>query len=88
LRCESPRWTGIRQVSLACWIFLVLGAGSHQDLDVAFEAIRREKADALVVGSDGWFTDHRVHLPSFAARDKVPTIYYDRAFARIGGLVS
>jgi putative ABC transport system substrate-binding protein len=67
---------------------LILEAGSYQDLEVAFEAIRREKADALVVGSDGWFTDNRVRLTSLAARDKVPTIYHDRAFTRAGGLVS
>jgi putative ABC transport system substrate-binding protein len=48
----------------------------------------QKQADALLVSPEPLFTTRRVQLVTLAARHAVPTIYYIREFAEIGGLMS
>jgi ABC-type uncharacterized transport system substrate-binding protein len=66
----------------------VLEAGSEREMDVAFAALLRWNAQALVVGADAFFTNQRVRLVALAARDRIPAIYDRRDFAVAGGLIS
>src|SRR5262245_18352985 len=63
-------------------------ASSESDLDAAFGAIVRQRADALLVGNDVFFTSRREQIVALAARHKVPAIYAFRQFAESGGLMS
>jgi putative ABC transport system substrate-binding protein len=66
----------------------VVNVTSASDVDPAFAAIRQHGATALVVGADPLLTNQRDHLIVLAARDRLPTIYTQREFAAIGGLLS
>jgi putative ABC transport system substrate-binding protein len=48
----------------------------------------RERYDALLVGSDPFFSSRRVQLVSLATRYAVPTTFPQRDFTEIGGLMS
>ena len=48
----------------------------------------RERAGALLVADDPFFSTQRAQLAALAARHAVPAIYYAREFALAGGLIS
>ena len=66
----------------------VLNADTSGEIDAAFATVARERSDALFVDPNPFFTSRRVHLVNLASRLAVPAIYFDRAFAEIGGLMS
>jgi putative ABC transport system substrate-binding protein len=66
----------------------VVNARSASDIDLAFAAMKEHHAAALVIGADPLLLNQRDHLIVLAARDQLPTIYSQREFAIIGGLVS
>ena len=66
----------------------VLNADTSGEIDAAFATLARERSDALFVDPNPFFTSRRVHLVNLASRLAVPAIYFDRAFAEIGGLMS
>ncbi len=53
----------------------VLNASTSREIDAAFAALVRERADALFVGPDGFFNSRRVQLATMAARHAVPATY-------------
>src|SRR5262249_26197440 len=57
-------------------------------VDAAFETIARERHDALLVGSDTFFTSRRVQMVSLAMRHAIPMAFPNRESAEIGGLMS
>jgi hypothetical protein len=59
----------------------VLNAGSIREIDAAFAALVRERADALFVGPESFFTSRRVQLATLSARNAVgvPTALLYRA---------
>jgi ABC-type uncharacterized transport system substrate-binding protein len=63
-------------------------ASNESDLDTAFGAVVQQRADALLVGNDVFFTNRREQIVALAARHAVPTIYAFRQFAESGGLIS
>jgi putative ABC transport system substrate-binding protein len=67
---------------------LVLDASTAVEIEQAFGAIPRERADALLVNADASFTAERERLVALAARYRVPAIYAWREFAEAGGLMS
>jgi len=67
---------------------LVLSAATESDFDVAFTALTRRGAGALIVGNDPFFTPRGSQLVALSARYAIPAIYADRQFAVIGGLAS
>jgi putative ABC transport system substrate-binding protein len=66
----------------------LLYASNRDEIDVAFAALIRERADALLAAADPFFNSRRVQLSTLAARHAVPAIYAAREYAEAGGLVS
>lgn len=66
----------------------VFNASSEQELDTAFAAIKRRRADALLVANDALFLSLRHRLVALAARHAIPAIYGFAEFASAGGLMS
>jgi hypothetical protein len=67
---------------------LTLNASTAAEIEQAFAAIARERADALLVNTDALFTAERERLVALAARHRVPAIYAWREFVEAGGLMS
>ena len=63
-------------------------ASTEPEIDAAFATVVQQGANALLVASDPFFSSRRERLVELAARYKLPTIYNQREFAEIGGLVS
>jgi putative ABC transport system substrate-binding protein len=63
-------------------------ASNSQEIEDAFVRLVRNRADALVVGADPFFTSRRVQLAILAARKAIPAVYNLREFAETGGLMS
>jgi putative ABC transport system substrate-binding protein len=66
----------------------VLNATTVSEIDAAFAALVRERADALFVAPDTFFTSRRVQLATLTSRDKIPAAYAVRDFVAVGGLMS
>ena len=66
----------------------VLNASTSQEIDAAFAMVLRERLDALLVGGSPFFTAQRDQLVDLASRNALPTVYAQRDFAEIGGLMS
>ena len=67
---------------------LTLKASSSREIDAAFAALARERADALFVAPDGFFFSRRVQFATLAARDRIPATYASRPYVEAGGLMS
>ena len=66
----------------------VVNAGSNGEIDAAFAALARERAEALFVQGDGFFTSRRVQIATLAARDRIAVSASTREMAEAGGLMS
>jgi putative ABC transport system substrate-binding protein len=66
----------------------VLNASTIREIDTAFAALAAERADALLVGGDGFFNSRRVQLAMLAVRHAVPASYAVRDYVDAGGLMS
>jgi putative tryptophan/tyrosine transport system substrate-binding protein len=62
----------------------VFNASSGDEIDTAFATLVRERADALFVAADAFFTSRRVQFATLTARDRIPAAY---AIARLSKLV-
>jgi putative ABC transport system substrate-binding protein len=67
---------------------LVVQAHTDSELEAAFVTLIQQRAGALVVGADPFFTNRRDRLVELAARQKLPTIYPLSEFVVAGGLMS
>jgi ABC-type uncharacterized transport system substrate-binding protein len=66
----------------------VLNASTNREINAAFATFERQRADALFVGIDNFFTDRRVQLANLASRHAIPAAYSGRQYAEVGGLMS
>jgi putative tryptophan/tyrosine transport system substrate-binding protein len=66
----------------------VLKASTSRDIEAAFATVVRERADALLVGPDGFFDSRRVQFATLAARHAIPAAYSSRYAVEAGGLMS
>jgi putative tryptophan/tyrosine transport system substrate-binding protein len=66
----------------------ILRAGDEPEIDNAFATMMRERADALLVAADPFFTSQRDQIIELAARYAIPAIYELREYAAAGGLMS
>jgi ABC-type uncharacterized transport system substrate-binding protein len=66
----------------------VLKATTIGEIDNAFAMLARERADALFVGPDGFFSSRRVQFAILAARERIPAAYTQRGYVAAGGLMS
>jgi putative ABC transport system substrate-binding protein len=63
-------------------------ARSSDQLDVAFAAMTKERAAALLVLTDSMFFGQRRRIVDLAAASRLPAIYYQSEFVDAGGLIS
>jgi putative ABC transport system substrate-binding protein len=66
----------------------LLAVRSSDDLEGAFQAAIKEKANALLVMVDALFSSHRSRIVESAAKHRLPAIYDRAAFVEAGGLIS
>src|SRR5262245_10740141 len=77
--------TGVRTLGRELQIF---NASTEAEIDSAFAALVRQRANALIVAGDPFFTSRREQLVALAARHAIPAIYPAREFVEGGGLLS
>ena len=66
----------------------VLTASTNRDIETAFATLVQNRAEALLVSPDSFFSNRRVQLGTLAARHAVPTIFHFRENVEAGGLMS
>jgi putative tryptophan/tyrosine transport system substrate-binding protein len=66
----------------------ILNASTSREIDAAFATIVRDRADALFIAPDGFFTSRRIQLATLAARERMPTSCSNRVMAEAGLLMS
>jgi putative ABC transport system substrate-binding protein len=66
----------------------ILNPSSSREIDTAFAALMRDRADALFVGPDAFYNSRRVQLATMAARNAIPTAFAVREYVDAGGLMS
>ena len=67
---------------------LVLKTSSDAELEAAFAEVVRQGAGGLFINGNSFFFTHRELIVSLAARSRIPTIFPDRQFIDVGGLMS
>ncbi|MFI5281278.1 MAG: ABC transporter substrate-binding protein [Gemmatimonadales bacterium] len=65
-----------------------VGAAAPEALDSAFAAIGRQRVDAILLGPGTFFYGHRLRIIDFAARQRLPVMYWEPTFTESGGLMS
>jgi len=66
----------------------VLKASTKSEIEAAFATLARDRAEALFVTPDGFFTSRRVQLATLATRHGIPAAYSNREYVEAGGLMS
>jgi putative tryptophan/tyrosine transport system substrate-binding protein len=66
----------------------VLKVSTDRELSSSFSTLVQQRAGALLIGTDPFFTDRRDQLVSLATRHAIPTIYFLRESVEAGGLMS
>ena len=66
----------------------ILRASSEQDLARVFDSLAQLKIEALVIGSDPFFSNHSAALAQLTLHYRVPAIYQYLDFTTAGGLMS
>jgi ABC-type uncharacterized transport system substrate-binding protein len=66
----------------------VLNASTSYAIDAAFATFGRERPDALFVGGDPFLLGQREQVVPLAASHSLPTIYPQREYVDVGGLMS
>jgi putative tryptophan/tyrosine transport system substrate-binding protein len=67
---------------------LFFSASTPGGIDAAFAAFVRERADALFIAGDAFFTSRRVQIATLAVRDRIPVSYSSREMVEAGLLMS
>jgi putative ABC transport system substrate-binding protein len=82
-----PQWKEVEKAARTLGIEpLLLDVRKAEDLEPAFEAASRQRADALIVGIDTLTQANHRRIVDLAARHRLPAIYASTEFA--GGLMS
>jgi putative ABC transport system substrate-binding protein len=66
----------------------IVVASTESELDQAFTTLIQRQARALLVGADPFFVFRRSQIVALAARHMVPTIYANRIYVDVGGLIA
>jgi len=67
---------------------LFFSASTPGEIDAAFAAFVRERADALFIAGDAFFTSRRVQIATLAVRDRIPASFSSREMVEAGLLMS
>jgi putative ABC transport system substrate-binding protein len=65
----------------------IYDAGTPAEIDAAFAALKRDRAEAALIGGDGFLNSRRSQIAALALRDKLPIASAGRESAEAGGLV-
>jgi putative ABC transport system substrate-binding protein len=65
----------------------VLNASTSREIDAAFATFVRDRADALYIAGDVFFTSRRVQFATLAASYRIPASYASREAVEAGGLM-
>lgn len=90
---EASYWTRTQRIATAAAEHLGLGLTmipikSPADFDAAFERIKHERPDALVVSSIPLFREHSKKIAAFAISQRLPSFTFSVAMARDGLLLA
>jgi putative ABC transport system substrate-binding protein len=66
----------------------VLKASTSPEIEVAFSTLMSDRADALFVAPDSFFSGRPVQFATLAAHHRIPAAYTQRDFVEAGGLMS
>jgi len=66
----------------------VLNASTSSEIEAAFATLVRDRADALYVAGDIFFSSRRVQFATLAASYRIPAAYTGRHIVEVGGLMS
>jgi putative ABC transport system substrate-binding protein len=64
----------------------VLNASTSREIEAAFATLVRDRADALYIAADIFFTSRRVQFATLAASYRIPASYSSREAVEAGGL--
>jgi putative tryptophan/tyrosine transport system substrate-binding protein len=67
---------------------LVLNVSTAHDIEKAFATLAENRASRLLATTDAFILRQREQIVGLAARDAIPTAYFEREFVAIGGLMS
>jgi putative tryptophan/tyrosine transport system substrate-binding protein len=67
---------------------LALQASGQDEVERAFASAVRDRADALLISADPFFTTRRHQIVALAARHGLPVVYPWQEYTEIGGLMS
>ena len=82
-------WTQLRQAAKQVHVNVVRAeAETPADLERAFASIKKQRAGAFVMMTDGFWLDQIQRIVTLASIHKLPGIYGFREFAEAGGLMS
>jgi putative ABC transport system substrate-binding protein len=70
------------------WQLHVIAASSVSEIDAAFAEAKRQRANALLIGSDPFLHSRREQVVALAAHHAIPMISGGREWVAAGGLVS
>jgi putative tryptophan/tyrosine transport system substrate-binding protein len=80
---------GIRDAARAMGLQIqVLNASTTSEIEAAFATLVRDRADALYVAGDVFFTSRRVQFATLAAHHRIPATYPSRQAVEAGGLMA
>ena len=65
----------------------VLKASTKSEIEAAFATLVRDRAEALYVAGDVFFTSRRVQFVTLAAHHRIPASYASREAVEVGGLM-
>ena len=65
----------------------VFDASQPAALERSFEAMKKNRTQAIIVGLSTLLLEHRDPIAQFAAREKIPTVFGRPEFVRAGGLL-
>ena len=88
-RSSAAQVRGIQSAARALGVMLQsLELRDPNALEDAFAAMRRERAEALIVTPDPQAFPHRTQIAALAAKNRLPTMYGMREYVEAGGLMS
>ena len=66
----------------------ILNASTSREIETAFAALVRDRAEALFVAPDAFFISRRVQFATLATHHRIPASYNNRETVEVGGLMS
>jgi len=67
---------------------LMVNVAHEREFNAAFAKIVQAGAGGLLIGASPFFLSQRRHLVALAGRHALPTVYNQREYAEVGGLIS